>query len=266
MDSAEPRRKLNRQTIKVGGILEGMQSNSEIARKALKTLGLNGIKDGNASLLAVLAADPKPSRAVQTFLAEAVKKNRGNQTILKVAQDLGTSPAEIFLSYARGIQTLGQAIAIERVAEVIASRMETVVTSLLEEAVPHDQTCDNCNGSGKYGRHNHLTCPNCDGVGKVSVLGDNWKFAQQQVYEISGLKPEKGGIQIQQTTTNNVKGPSLVVGGGFMEKVASLSDELMSKQTHIVDVTPVQNVLPEADIPAAGGAGSQSLQAVGEDV
>lgn len=268
---APVRRKLKRQTLAVGEMLEGMTASSGVARKALKTLGLHGTDDGNATFLAILAADPKPTRVIQAFLAEAGKKDRSKQSVLKIAQDLGTSPAEIFLSYARGIQTLGQAIAVERVSEVLAEKMEAAVGSLVGEAIPRQLTCSICDGDGKMGRHKHLRCTTCEGSGKVMVLGENWEFAQKQIYKLAGLEQERSGIVVQQTTTNNVKGPSLVVGGGFMERIASLSDELVNKQVQIVDVTPmggseVLGVLPEADNPEVGEVGSASLSATGEKI
>lgn len=235
---------------------------SPVAKEALKRLGTGGTGEGNATFLAVLSADPEPRPAISKFIVEAQKSSREKHSILKIAQELGTPPAEIFLSYARGIQTLGHAIAVEKASEAIAGKIDKAIASLLDEAIPKEASCDACAGEGKRGRHSHLTCYKCGGTGKMLTLPQNWAFAQKRIYELAGIGPQTGGIVIQQTNTSNVKGPTLVVGGGFMEKVATLSDDLVSRQLNVVDVTPT-NVLTEGHRTETQPGGEGDGSAVG---
>jgi hypothetical protein len=246
-DTSKPTRPPKRSLSRLPDLVPALEGESPILREALKRLGSGGSAEGNATFLAVLSADPKPTPIISKFIGEAGKKVHESHNILRVAEELGTPPTEIFLSYARGIQTLGHAIAVERVSEVIASRMEKAIASLMDEAIPREGNCDECWGIGRVGRQKHLLCKKCDGKGRMVFLPENWEFAQKRIYELAGVGPQPGGITIQQNANTNVKGGTTVLAvgaGGFMEKVAALSDDLVSKQLNVVNIVDVVDVTP----------------------
>ncbi len=270
----KPRRRAAKKTQEVVEHL-GEGSNSKIALRALSTLGAGGTKEGNATFLAVMSADPKQTPQVQKFILEAQKTQNEKHSVMKIAEGLGTPVGEIFLSYARGIQTLGQAMALERVAEVVASRMEAAIESLAREAIPKKVLCKQCEGHGKYGRHKLDPCKPCRGSGFVTKLSTHWAFAQKQFYTVAGVVEKQAGLTIQQTNQTSVKSQTLSVSTDLVGKMIALSDAIIHTpaqgqlseapvDAELIDTSNTPNVFAEINSTPTGEASTESLPATGE--
>lgn len=231
-----------------------------VAKRALALLGDS--TTGNAEFLAVMAVDPNPPASIVKFMTEAGKDAHKKHSLARVAGDLGTPVAEVFLSYARGVKAIGHAQAIERVSSVLASKMEDAIESLMDQTVAHEVKCSECMGEDPK-------CSYCGGEGSLKILPKYWAFAQKQIYQLSGVIEASKGIQIQNNTTVAPKIGLSLGAGEFLGKLLQASDEAINPSITVeaIEVSPTpQNVLPEGHSEALGDSRSSVQQEAGTEV
>lgn len=82
-------------------------------------------------------------------------------------------------------------------------------------------------------------CPECEGVGQTLQESGYKEWAQEKLLKIGEL-PEDRKAPLVAVQNNNT---TLSVGGGFMEKMVALSDEVMRRRlpaAEVVEALPVQ--------------------------
>lgn len=194
-----------------------------VAARALAHLGESS--EGNAQFLAVMSADPNPPASVKKFISEASLSEHDRHSLPRIAQITQTPIADIFLSYARGVKTLGHAQVVERVSQALAEKAEAAIGSLMDQACPQKLQCDECRGSGKDGLK---TCLVCDGDGFIEILPKFWPFAQKKIYELAGIIEKGGGININTSANVSAKIGVQVSAADMLGKLISASDAVVN--------------------------------------
>lgn len=243
----------------LGKIAKDGSPRVSVAARALAHLGDSS--EGNAQFLAVMAADPNQPSSVAKFITEANKAEHDRHSLPKIAQITQTPIAEIFLSYARGVKTLGHAQVVERVSEALAQKAEAAIGSLMDQACPQKLKCDECDGSGKDGLK---TCMVCDGDGFIEILPKFWPFAQKKIYELAGIVEKGGGININASSNVNAKIGVQVSSAELLGKLISASDAVIN--TNQISEAEVINVLPTSNPTQVGEDRSAVLPETREEV
>lgn len=245
--------------------------------KAIKALrGLSHGPDGDLGFLGILQADPNQTGPIRRFIELAQGKDGlESHSAAFLASRAGTTISDIFFSYSRGIRALGHAEAVARLSESFSLRLGSAIDSLLNQAVTHEVPCSDCKGSGTIPNGKGPTpCWVCGGTKKTDVLPPMWEFAQQRIYELAGLvePASKNGITIQQTNVQAKQAALAIPSSGFMEKVSSLSDELVHAQRKQLAPVPIEAQLVEPSPSVQledhrepiGADGSGSPEGIGE--
>lgn len=234
------------------------------AAKLLKNLGNEDITSG-AELIPLLEADPSPSAKTELFCIKWQESADSGEkvTVRTLAGRAKTTVAEILVAASRGMRELGIAEARARVADKLTERLGAVMDTLIDQALPQEISCENCQATGKaFGKW----CNVCSGKGKIDVLPPNYAFSVKEVLKLAQIVEEKGGIQISQT--NNSTKNTLIAGGGLMEKLAAYSDKMVFDQIEPIDavlIAPTKetpHLLPQIDPTAPGEARTADPEAV----
>lgn len=190
----------------------------------------------NDMLLCILEAAPNPTAGVLRLISLLKLPDNRRKKITNVAYDAKVPVFEIFEAYSKGIQRLGH----EEALSTISEKLLDVLHALLKQATPKEVVCPECNGERLDAKKK--LCRKCGGDGIMEELPQFWCFAQKQIWKITGLdgSNHKGaGLTINQSVgvqANQLPPPTLVQPG-LMEKLTTMSDEILFKAKEIKPVT-----------------------------
>jgi len=208
-------------------------SNAPAARVLKKLAG--EVKD-NPLVLAIIEADPNPTKGVIKLINLLKDPENSRKSLNTLAKQADVPVFEVFHSYASGIQRLGHDEAIS----VLSEKMLTALESLFQQAVPKRVTCPTCRGE-KRDEQKKL-CLACGGDGEMEQLPKFWAFAQKTLWNITGLLNDKkgAGLTIHNQVQNNSgnKTANVLIGGSLVERLASLSDEVIHKSQKALKHVP----------------------------
>lgn len=194
-------------------------------------------------LLCILEAAPNPTAGVLRLISLLKLPDNRRKKITNVAYDAKVPVFEIFEAYSKGIQRLGH----EEALSTISEKLLDVLHALLKQATPKEVVCPECNGERVDSKRK--LCRKCGGDGIMEELPQFWCFAQKQIWKITGLDGSTSkhpGLTINQNVgvqANQI--PPTLVQPGLMEKLTTMSDEILFKAKEIKPV--VVEALPPAD-------------------
>lgn len=199
---------------------------------------------GRRGLCGLLALAPlnKDLRYVLGLLGDP----RNDRTSLAAVCAQGNIlPGELLKLLGQAALHKGQVLAKQKIGD----HLPLVVDDLMRKAAPYRDSCADCLGTGsltpdptpEQPNPSPLPCPTCTGTG---MLQYEPTFERQKLaIEMGGLLPKGGGIAIQ-TNVNLPPGGAGSAGGGALEQLQSLTDELLYGEGEVFEGEAVASADP----------------------
>lgn len=181
---------------------------------------------GRDALVAALSHAPR-SKDIQYVLGLVGDPRSKSRPLADLCAQGGITAGELIQAYSAGEIARAQALATAKVGAQLAE----VAADTMRMALPREQTCQVCGGTGtfvaepskKVPNPNPLPCTACDQSGKITAEGDveHKKLALEM-----GRLLQKGGGGISLNVNQQV-GVQVGSAGGALEKLQAATDAIL---------------------------------------
>jgi len=168
----------------------------------------------------------------------------GRQSLAEICATANTLPGELLHHLETAALLRGKVLS----AQVIGRTLPAVVKNVMERAAPFEAPCNGgCQGTGSITQDPTPQVPNpspdpcetCQGTGKL--LYQPSIRHQELALEMGRMLPKGGGLIIQQNNQTTGGGPGGSLGGGSLEQLQALTDQILyGEDTIDAEVTPVE--------------------------
>ena len=192
---------------------------------------------GRKALLEALSSADS-SEEVQVVLDAIADPKHDLEPLAKLCARAGVSPGQLFGAFKTAALVRGQILGSIKAANLVP----VTVDEIGRTALPHETTCDACNGSGIFedtdlkGKPTSRTCTKCNGVGSLHRDGDPEQ--QRTILELAGLITKGSGISI--TNSNQTVVPTSVIAGGSLEQLQQAVSDLIHQPLPALDAEIVK--------------------------
>jgi len=195
---------------------------------------------GRSELIASLAIDATPE--IKDLVAMLLDPIYDKRSLGWLASSVNISLTDLLRAYRNSMLAKAQILA----AQHIANRLPEIVDDVMKRAMPYEETCTGCDGTGemqtritaKKPESTTITCTVCGGRKTLRRIPDLDR--QRLALELGELiKTPRGGPTLLQQFNLNPAGSAGSSEPGSLERMQQAVSNILFSRDSIIDVTPL---------------------------